>query len=195
MKKLTLVAAMAMAVAAFAVPSTASAQWTHNHKHLVGNAQIHGVGSANFQSGIGGVNCASNVTATATLTGGTTTASVTQFSPVVADCDPTGGINHCTIDNIDVELTPYQAHINGTHIQPTNVRIQNTLSGFICPDITISGNGVTIIPHDTDQGAGGHTTITALTLSGQLESSAGGNVTVGGTITATASSSHTYGFT
>jgi hypothetical protein len=51
MKKLTIIAALAMATAAFAVPSTASAIWTDNGAHIeAGTPQIHGEGEVGFAS-------------------------------------------------------------------------------------------------------------------------------------------------
>jgi hypothetical protein len=79
MKKLTIIAALAMAVAAFVVPSTASAVWMEDHDDLVANAPIHTEGSFSFDSGSAAINCTA-VTSTIQLTGGQTTGHVNQFT-------------------------------------------------------------------------------------------------------------------
>lgn len=192
MKKLTLLAVLA-AASVLALPTSASAIWTHNHNHLVGNAQIHAVGNFGFNGPSGGIKC-TEATLTMQLTGGTTTGNITQLNPNLLTCHTTGGIAHCKIDGVDVELLPYVVHITGTDIQPTNVKKQFTLSGFLCPDLTISGNGMTITAEENGVEQF-HTTIQGLRIEGQCAASWGGNVTATGTFTLTPSSSHTYGFT
>jgi hypothetical protein len=202
MKKLMLFASLAMAASAFAVPSSASAVWTHNHAHLVGNAVIHGEGTAAFTSEIGGIHCA-QVTATVQLTGGTTTAHTTQFTPNEATCKTTGGLAGCTITQITVENLPWIAHIEGTVINQTTVTITNHLHGFLCPTTlqlhTTTQDIVTLQPDETNL-VGGHTTITNLTIGGKVlltgpNGESLGTAQASGNIIATPSSSHTYGFT
>lgn len=196
MRKLALVAALAMATAV-AIPSTASAIWTHtNHAHLLNgsNPQAHGEGTVSVTNGSYGVSCASGVTATVQLTGGTTTGHVNQFTADKTKCGPTGANAACTLDGIDTEALPYVLHIANGDGQPTGVKVQITQSGLFCVDYTLSGNGVTIEPIENGV-VGKHTTIQAVKLSGQLSNSVGGSMTVSGQITATAPSLNTFGYT
>jgi hypothetical protein len=201
MKKLTIIAALAMATAAFAVPSTASAIWTHNHQHLQGSPQIHGEGSAAFQSSAGQINC-TTVTSTIQLTGGQTTGVVNEFNAnnVQTKCHTNGGIiGHCTVTSVTPVGLPWTGHINQTTgVQVTSVHISNDLHGFLCPDITLefiaAGDNVQLTGEEN--GSTGHTTVDALHIEGQgtatpLENS----VAISGTVSATASQADTYGWT
>ena len=214
MKKLMLFASLAMAAAAFAVPSTASAIWTDNHKHILQgvNPQIHGIGTAAFTSAAGGIHC-SEVTATVQLTGGQTTATTTQFTPTLSSCKTNGGLAQCTITSITVENTPWLAHIQGTVINQTNVTITNHLHGLFCPQKlqlhSTAQDLVIIQPEETDvktpdgqvhSGTGKHTLITGLDIGGEVTLTGPngeclGTATASGTIGATPTSSHRYGFT
>ena len=200
MKKLMLFASLAMAAAAFAVPSMASAVWTHNHVDTtVGqNFVIHGEGTAAFTSQIGGIDC-HQTTITAQLTGGTTTAHVNQFTPNEATCTTTGALAGCTITSITVENLPWVGHVEGTTLNQTNVKIQNHLHGFLCPStlqlVTQATKQVILQPDETGV-VGGHTTITNLTIGGSLHIvETGGQATAAGNVPATPLSSHTFGFT
>jgi hypothetical protein len=200
MKKVMLLASLAMAAAAFAAPSTASAVWTHNHQDLpaANNPVIHGEGTVETTSQIGGTHC-SQVTLTMQLTGGTTTEHIQQFTPNEATCKTTGALAGCTITSITTTGFPWTGHINGTTINQTGIVIQKHIHGFLCPStlqyVTQATKQVTIQPDETGL-VGGHTTITNLTIGGSLHIvETGGTATMSGNIILTASSTHTYGFT
>jgi hypothetical protein len=200
MKKLMLFASLAVAATAFAVPSTASAIWTHNHVHISAgtNPVLHGEGSFNYSTQTGGIEC-SQVTSTLQLTGGTTTAHITQFTATLANCKTTGGLAGCTITGLTTESFPWTGHISGTTINQTGVTIQTDFSGFLCPTKlqlhTTAQDQITLQPEETGL-VGGHTTITGFNLSGPMQvTELGGTATFSGKIALTSSSSHTYGFT
>jgi hypothetical protein len=204
MRKLTLFASLAMAIAAFAVPSMASAVWTHKHADIPAgqNPVLHGEGTWSWASQIGGTHCA-QVTLTAQLTGGTTTAHTTQFTPNEATCKTTGALAGCTMTSITVENLPWTAHVEGTVINQTGVTITKHLHGFLCPSTlqihATTQDIVTLQPDETGV-VGGHTTITNLTIGGNVlltgpNNESLGTATMSGNITLTATSSHTYGFT
>ena len=199
MKKLMLFASLAMAAAAFAVPSTASANWTHNDASIQAgnNPQIHGEGTASFTSPVGGVHCG-QVTATAQLTGGTTTAVASQFTPNEATCKTTGGLAQCTITSITTENTPWTGHLNGTIVTMTDVTIQNHLHGVLCPSTlqlqTTAQHHATLAGEETGN-TEGHKTITGLKIGGVLRiKETNQTANAAGTITPTAGQSHTYGW-
>lgn len=199
MRKLMLFASLAMAAAALAVPSSASAIWTHNHQHLAANAQLHGVGDFDYSAPAGGIEC-SEVTVTLQLTAGQTTAHIEQFAATLSNCKGTGGLAGCTITGLIPSGFPWTSHISGTVISATGVTVQTQFSGFLCPKAlqlhTTAQDLLTLQPEDTFQGLGGHTLITGLNIGGSMViTENGGTAGFHGTIGLTPSSSHTYGFT
>ena len=201
MKKLMLFASLAMAASAFAVPSTASAIWTQNHAHIQAgtNPQIHGEGTAAFTSPVGGVDCV-QVTATAQLTGGSTTAQATQFNPTLESCKGTGGLAQCKITSITVENLPWTGHLNGTFITMTDVTIQNHFHGVLCPptlQLQSTQQHHAILQGEETGKTEGHATITGLKIAGQLRIKETNQTAVAsGTLTPTpATDSHKYGWT
>ena len=198
MRKLLLFASLALAAGAFAAPSGASASWTLNHNHLQANAQIHGEGTWESISTIGGTHC-TQVTMTMQLTGGTTTSHVTQFGPNEETCKTTGGLAQCKITSITVENLPWTGHINGTPITLTNVTIQHHLHGVLCPPTlqyqTTQQHHMILQGEETSK-TEGHATITALKIGGQLRIKETGHTAImSGTVSLTAPDSHKYGWT
>lgn len=204
MRKMILCASLALAATAIAVPATASANWTHNHAHIPAgtNPTVHGEGNLAFASGIGGVSC-TQVTLTAQLTGGTTTAHINELTPGVASCKGTGGLGSCTITSVTADGFPWIGHVTGTAVTGTKGIITGKMSGLFCPPElileTTSQHHLLIQPDETGT-VGGHKTITSLTLGGQMTiRNPTNSITITGTpsgnVTATAPDSHTYGFT
>lgn len=194
MKKPMLVAVLATAVVALAVPTAASAFWTVNHVHLPGgaNAELHAEGSFSFTSSFGGVTCSAG-TATIQLKGGQTTGTIGQFNPTLANCVATGGLTGCKIPEIHKTGLPWLIHSNAVDIKATDVHLDYTLTGFLCPaNVTLKGE-VTVTPESPQQPE--KTTMQGLVLEGQIATNIGPNATVAGTLGLTPTSSNKYGFT
>ena len=198
MRKLLLCASLALAVGAFAVPSGASASWTLNHQHLEANAQIHEEGTIQWTSPVGGFHCA-QVTATATLTAGTTTTSFSQLNPVLSSCKTTAGLAQCTITSITIENLPWTGHINGTWITMTGVTIQHHLHGTLCPStlqFQTTQQHHMILTGEEIGSTEGHATISGLKQGGQLRiKETNQTATVSGTFVPTGSDTSKYGWT
>lgn len=202
MKKVTIVAGIAMAMAAVALPSTASARWLHNHNPFPNgvNAQVHGTGTALFTSqNAGSIHC-TEVTTTAQMTGGQTTGHVEEFNALnpQTKCHTSHILAGCTVTSVQSLTLPWLAHVTpapGTEVQVTGVHITNKLHGFLCPQhITLQGDGVEITGEEGAT-AGPHTKVQGITLTGQLTAVPGGPVKVEGTLTPTAGQQNTYGWT
>jgi hypothetical protein len=201
MKKLTIIAALAMATAAFAIPSTASAIWTDNHAHIQAgnNPQVDGEGTVGFKSSGGDIDCTEVYTAIQ-LTGGQTTGHVQAFQPTnpATTCHTEGAIGHCTLTSVQ-PTGLWQAHINGTTgVQVKNIHIHNDLHGFLCPDLTIHLNDPMDFIELTGEepgNTGAHTTIQGIDVEGTVTATPIGTVQVSGTITPTPAQSGKYGWT
>jgi hypothetical protein len=214
MKKLTIIAALAMAAAAFAIPSSASALWTHNHSDIQAgnNPQLHFEGSYAFQSSGGQINCTS-VTSTIQLTGGQTTGHVNSFTannPQTA-CHTNGGIiGHCTVTSMTPVGLPWLAHADSgqTGIRVTGLHTSTDLHGFLCPDLTfelvaasgdvfeLTGTETKLGAQNTSEQTTTHTLIHSFHIEGKgTATPLEGPMAVAGTITATPGQVNTYGWT
>lgn len=194
MRKLMLLAALATAAAALAVPTAASAIWTVDHVHLPGgaNAELHAEGNFAFTSSFGGVNC-NTVTTTIQLKGGQTTGTIGQFNPVIANCTASGMLTGCKVTEVHRTGLSWVIHSNAVDIQATKVHLDYTLTGFLCPaNVTLMGD-MTVTPESPQQPE--KTTMQGLVLEGQLATNIGPNATVAGTLGLTPASSNKYGFT
>jgi hypothetical protein len=203
MKKLTIIAALALATAAFALPSTASAIWTHNHNHIQSgtNPVLHGEGFGGFQSSAGQIEC-TTLTGSLQLTGGQTTAEVTSFSAsnVQTKCHTNGAIGHCTVTSVQSTGLPWVGHLNNeTGVQATAGTIDSDLHGFLCPDLLgefLPANGDFFQLITEEDGEVGHTTIDAVTLNGAgTATPLGSALSVQGELTPNPSLQNTYGWT
>jgi hypothetical protein len=172
-KKVMMLAVAAAALAAFVIPATASAEWTHNHQSLVGNANIEVTGQAKFQGEVGFVECQTK--AIAQLTGGTTTADVQAFEvdvqgteTVTDNCSVGGGLLslQCTdVSSVTTAGIPWTAHATSTKtVAVTTGTIQNHLhGGFFCPKTIQLTPGTVHITASTEN------TWTTGELSGELQ--------------------------
>jgi hypothetical protein len=202
MKKLTIIAALAMATAAFALPSTASAVWTENHQHIPAgvNPQIHTEGEFGYASPNGSIHC-TQVTMTVQLTGGQTTGHVNQFTKInpQVQCHTEGALGHCTVTATQPTNLPWLSHINGTTgVQVTGFHLHGDLHGFLCPDLTIHLNDPMDFVELTGEEpgkTGGHTTIQGTDVEGTVTVTPIGTVQITGTFTPTAGNSARYGWT
>ena len=163
-KKMMLLAVSAAAVIAFAVPATASAEWTEFGAPLENDAEVVFSGPANFEvPGFAGAHA--DVTAKLKLIAGTTTAEVLSFTD--SNCTGTLALNglpctgtarnlpwHAEVDangniriaNIDL-LTHYYSDAGHTSLVTQTVLKGNIIAS---PDnreeissVTLSGEGVT----------------------------------------------------
>jgi hypothetical protein len=138
--------AFAAALVAFAIPATASAQWTKHTQTLGQNDQIQVTGQFKFQGGIGNLECQTN--AAAQLTASTTTADVTSFvvdvtgvETVTDNCTIGGGLaslgcsDVASVTSSASVATPWVAHLVSTQtIDIATGTMQNHLHGGIfCP--------------------------------------------------------------
>lgn len=200
MKKFMLFASLAMAAAAFAVPSSASAIWTNGGAHVGAgtNPQIHGEGTAQFVSPIGGVHCG-QVTATMQLTGGTTGGHVQQYTPTLSSCKGTGALAGCTVNPFTIDKIPWKIDATLIHIQVTGPIITIHLGGFLCPQtlqLHTTAQHSVILQSVNTAGTGNRQAITALHLGGQtLITETNSTATLSGSFSATAADSHKYGWT
>jgi hypothetical protein len=193
LKKTMLMASMAVAAIAFALPAVASANWTHNTNAIASPINLSFSGTASFVGELGGVSC-SESTATAEATVGTK-AHVKSFGAdnPTTKCKASGGLAFCTVQTVEATGLPWEAHTNTSAITVTTVHIDNTFSGAFCPYhiITLYGD-VAVTPDNPHKAKTG-------TISGTLKAYNGTsnafiqNVTASGTLNVTPS--ETYGIT
>lgn len=108
LKKITVLAVAAGVVAAFVLPTSASATWK-DHKTAIGtNVQLGLTGNARFQGTLGGVEC--QVTSKVKFLANQTTGNVESFivdppgaETETSNCKGLGGLAFCKIHNV----TPY----------------------------------------------------------------------------------------
>ena len=192
-KKMLLVASMALAAVAFAAPGMASAaEWTHEGEPLAEEVTVQFEGTAKFEDQEGnGVEC-TDAYADVDLEPGST-GKVTSFGPTnVSNCHVLGSLGSvCSLEEVTSLALPWEVDVNAANFTITGVHIINHMSGgFFCEvaigsakEITLSGN-VTATPDNT-------AAISSITLSGSLSSSLGGSVVVSGTMQGTPAG--TYG--
>lgn len=192
-KFMLLVTAMA-ALAALAIPATASA-WTMGGVELTEEGTVQGEGSATFT---GGTKCNSGVMAHMTLQASGMGASVTEFSVTSPEtnCEVTETLKSlgCTkLTSSESKNLPWAAQENTAtnKIEVTgNVEIVNHYAGgLLCPGtVTLkheAGEQILLTPDNVNEAH-------SLGLSGTIHTSLGTKSTVGGTINATVNSG-TYG--
>ena len=181
LKKMMLLAVMAVAAVAFAVPAVASAtEWTHEGKGLEENASVTFTGTAQFNTGTAGIHC-TTVHVKATLEPGST-GKITSFEGT--HCTGIGGLAGATATTTPTGL-PWTIHANANgSITITGVHIDNAItpSPPFPPGATIFGN-VTATPNNSSA-------ISSVELSGTVETSVG-PAQVSGTLEA--SPAGTYG--
>lgn len=183
-KKFTLVASMALAALAFAIPvSAASANWTtEGSEELVKNTmELRGWAEFVNTSTGAGIRC-NDVDASITLKEGTTEGSVAKFIATnpETECEGTGPLAPCTVTNVTALMQPWSAVTTGAVVDISGVVIRNTLTGPEgCPEeITIGPALPTDIVTATPDEP---TAIGSVTLGGTL---GGGTLAVSGELTA-----------
>jgi hypothetical protein len=181
-KKMALLASMALALVAFAAPATASAlEWKHEGKKLAANASISFTGPVGFTSAFGNVSC-ETAHGTGVIKPGTT-GTITAFDGT--NCKGSGLLTGCTVDDTALGL-PWVTHITGAKtFSITGVKIKNVFTDdpfCVVDETTLEGS----ITATVDNAAA----ISSATLSGTLNSSLG-TVNVNGTLQGTPAK--TYG--
>jgi hypothetical protein len=193
LKKIMVLASMAVTAVAFAAPAIASAEWTDATKKVEVPREVSFTGPAAFTGGIGGITC-NNTHATATLTPGST-ATVNSFivTNPTTECTETGGLAFCTTHSVTSTGNPWTAHTNTVDITITGVKIDNTMSGAFCPyhELTLKGD-VTVTPDNPHAATLGHLGGTMGVYNGTTTAFVQ-NVTVSHTVNV--SPSGTYGIT
>jgi hypothetical protein len=183
-KKMALLASMALALVAFAAPATASAlEWKHEEKKLGANANLTFTGPVGFTSSFGNVTCETAHGAATIKPGDTGT--INSFDGT--NCKGSGLLAGCTVVHDDDQGTPWAVKITGSKtFSISGIQITNQFTGFFCPvsHTTLEGNITATVDN-----AGA---IGSATLSGTLNSSLG-TVTVNGTLTAQGEAFKTYG--
>lgn len=135
-KKMMLVASMALAALAFALPvSAASANWTHDGEPLGSNANVTFSGAAGFNLEGSETGATANLDIGVTLVAGTTTATVTSFKDT--DCTGKGALAPLRCTGTPLNL-PWDAHIVGDDITITNFQMDTDYWSPLNP--THSGN-------------------------------------------------------
>lgn len=143
------ITALIVAVAAFALAATASAQWTHNGQHLQQETHVQFTGQLKYQGQLGSVQCW--IHGQAALLPGQTTATITSIG---IDLTTGGTVTEtCEIDNAKKALgctgvslvtfaigpgNHWTAHaVNTTQLAITTNTIQYHLHGGVfCPKTT-----------------------------------------------------------
>jgi len=108
LKKMLLLAGMALAAVAFAAPAAAqaSATWTTNHEPISVDTYFHAHGEVEFGTAFGGYKCPA--TATGTLFAGTDEGEVETFNIVeTAGCSGNGFLEGCKLEEHEVFGLPY----------------------------------------------------------------------------------------
>lgn len=181
-KKMLLLAGMALAVVALAGPASASAEpltWLDNHEVL--GAEEHATeeyeGPARF-FGAGEDSFGCEVTVVLTAEGGHT-GTITKFEPTTETCTGTGAFAGCELANHSAS-TPWDVDVTTTDLVVTDVTIHNEYDEACAVETThLEFPELTAVPDE-------NTTISTLTVSGFATSGAFGfgelHAETGGTI-------------
>jgi hypothetical protein len=181
-RKLALLAFLAVMAAAFVLPAAASASnWKDGGTAITSEATIPFSGTFGFSSAaLGGMSC-TEMHGQLVLTPGST--GHLTLSPTIVKCKGTGALSKCNLETILQENFPWTIHDEATFISITGFKTIYKFVGAGCPGlVTIEGSGMRATPNNT-------AAISSLTLSGQLSASSGGTplgmVTASGTLTPT----------
>jgi len=171
-KKITILAMALGALAAFALPMSASAFWTKHHAAITENEQIQLTGQIFFQSSNGGIDC--QIQSNVTFEAGSTTGKATTFERLAGGtdterCKGTGGLAFCQIHNLEPTELPWIVHtVNSgqatADVEVTFKTIHSQTTGGFCPasTTTVTPGTATFTPDNAQ-------TTKKLTLSGQTK--------------------------
>jgi hypothetical protein len=209
LKKLTVLAMTVGAVAAFALPASASAAWKHHSTSIATDQTVGFTGNARFQGGLGGIEC--QITSQTKFLAGQTTGTAETFvahpTSDTANCRGLGGLAFCQIHN----LTPQQAAnwtihtATATTVSVTTTTIHSQATGAFCPVTTISLTAGTATLTPEKKNAEGKfvanpDTVETATISGSLQAdltTSGGSVdtetvTISGDLLVESPNANTY---
>jgi hypothetical protein len=169
LKKMLILASMALAVVAFVAPASASAaRWVHWEagvettvetitEDFTGWAEFHptGVASTNF-------GCEVHAHVTGSTTAGVAHGKVTSFEITTSTCKGEGGFTGCELKSHTntAAANPWTVHVNTNDFVITNVSIQNEYKGCLVPPANLSFPEITAEPEPEA------TKINCLTISG-----------------------------
>lgn len=140
LKKIMLLALMALCAGALAAPATASAEafWTEEGFFLEENAEIELNGNFEFETALGGIDC--EVNGMATLEPGES-GKLTAFTLKAATCEGFGLLEACEVTETEAAGLPMTIHADTTTaIQVTNVFFIYEVEGMGCPVEAVSIN-------------------------------------------------------
>lgn len=140
-KKLGLIAGMALAALAFAIPvSAASANWTHETVPITNNETMHLTGTMGFDNGAGtGFDC--EVTANLEMTAGTTAGHVRNFTVFTNTCVGKGVFVNCKVKSATPAGEPWAAAIVGGTVRINGFDLTNVYENCPAESTTIIDNG------------------------------------------------------
>jgi hypothetical protein len=168
LKKLTVLAVAIGAVAALALPASASAAWKHHSTPIATDQTVGFTGNVRFQGGLGGVEC--QITSRTKFLAGQTTATAETFAPHptsdTTNCRGLGGLAFCQIHNLQPQAPNWTAHTvqSPVSVTVTTTTIHSQATGGFCPVTTISltAGTVTLTPNQAN-------TVSSATESGNLQ--------------------------
>jgi hypothetical protein len=174
-KKMMLLAGMALALVAVAAPASASANWLHGGNPITTDQTVEFSGPARFFTALGGAEATIHVHAT--LKAGTTTAVINKFE--ATNCKGTGGLAGTTCTTTAKGL-PWTAHVTPSNqIEITDVELHNLYwagphSGGPVATTTLIGD-ITATPDDAEA-------ISSVSLSSSNATANGNPAVVEGTL-------------
>jgi hypothetical protein len=179
---------------ALAIPANAlGSNWKDKGVELKETRNMTLSGSWSFSGSVGGVSC-SSVSSTFWFEPGFT-GWIGEFSPSLSSCKGSGGLSGCTVSSLTVEHLPWDFEDVSTFIRvdgiAESVRLTAKFTGFFCPSsVVLSSTSIRrpiFTPDNTKE-------MHSFAISGELESSVGEAVKLGGEMKPVfASDSGTYG--
>ncbi|HWM63535.1 MAG TPA: hypothetical protein VNP96_06030 [Solirubrobacterales bacterium] len=111
LKRIMLLACMALTTIAFAAPATASATWLKHEEPIAQNENLEFTGSVNFSiPGVASYECVFHTQAT--LEAGTTTGRINGSNLTPGTCSGTGALAGCTFAAVHTNGLPWTFHAN-----------------------------------------------------------------------------------
>jgi opacity protein-like surface antigen len=197
MKKIILLAiatALLSVLAAPAVSSATTTEWTKTGATLTTNDNLHFEGTTSYSSAtLGGFHCTSKFTMTMELIGGTHNATLKTFEDTAAstDCHVSGFLaSTCGTKSLTSSQLLKHATVTGTlgtkqlDISGIEQRYTFGASGS-CLTLTLSGSAIATLDSET--------AATQITLSGELDTGGWGKMKLGGTYAITSGQKGLYG--
>lgn len=164
-KKTLLLASMALAAAALAVPAAAQAEWTHEGKPLTGSGTFELSGSVKLEvAGASSYECAVLIEMTI-LEGAEGKGTLNSFEPALATCKGTGVVKGCELESSSTEGLPWVVDAKEWANKVIDAKATNVIfeykfkKGCAVPNSHVEFKEVTMTPDNVGQ-------ISSFTLSG-----------------------------